>query len=205
MSTIILLQSVFQVEVNCQCASAALNNSIIGTNNERGFTAERDRTFYLNTDDPAPCNGTINGWRYCFYNPDSIRSIFDYRATFAVYRADGTDYQRVSSVITVSWRGRDINRSQDFNCYNVSVDSFTVQAGDIVAACIYEPRDRPRQLDLVGRDVAGHFLMQTNSADQCRENSLPSFVSYNQLSTTNSRILHLYAIITSTFKVCILN
>ena len=195
------------MEVNCQCASAA---PIIGTNNERGFTAGRRRRFYLNTDDPAPCNGTINGWRYCFYNPYRIRNNFDYRATFAVYRADGIDYQRVSNVTTVSWRGRDINRSQDFNCYNVSVNSFTVQAGDIVAACIYEPiiilyRGSPRQLDLVGQGVAGHFLMQTNSANQCRENSLPSFVSYNQLSTRNSRILHLYAIITSTFKVCILN
>ena len=190
------------MEVNCQCASAAPNYTTIGTNNERGFTAERRKRFYLNTDDPAPCNGTINGWRYCFYNPYRIRNNFDYRATFAVYRADGTDYQRVSNVTTVSWRGRDINRSQDFNCYSVSVNSFTVQAGDIVAACIYKPR---RMLDLVGQEVAGHFLMQTNSANQCRENSLPSFVSYNQLSTRNSRILHLYAIITSMFKVCILD
>ena len=199
--------------MNCQCTSAAPNNSIIGTNNERGFIAERDKRFYLNVADPAPCYGTINRWRYCFYNPDYISSACEYKTTFAVYRAVDTGYQRVSSVITVSWLGRDINRSQDFNCYNVSVDSFTVQAGDIVAACIYEPssqpvilyRGSPRQLDLVGQGVAGHFLMQTNSANQCRENSLPSFVSYNQLSTRNSRILHLYAIITSTFKVCILN
>ena len=193
------------MEVNCQCASAAPNNSIIGTNNERGFTAERDGRFYLNTDDPAPCNGTINGWRYCFYNPGSIRNHFDYRATFAVYRAVGKDYQRVSNVTTVSWLGSDINRSQSFNCYNVSVNSFTVQAGDIVAACIYNPSGTlPRQLDLVSQDVAGHFLM-TNNADQCRENSLSPVVSNNLLSTINSRILHLYAIITSTFKVCILN
>ena len=42
------------MEVNCQCTAP------IGINSETAFTAYRNRRFYLNTADPAPCNGTIN-------------------------------------------------------------------------------------------------------------------------------------------------
>ena len=83
------------VEVNCQCDSTAANNTIIGTNRETAFIVERDWRFYLNADNPAPCNGTINSWRYCFYNPDRISNRHEYKTTFAVYRAVGTDYQKV--------------------------------------------------------------------------------------------------------------
>ena len=193
------------VELNCQCDSIAPNNIIIGTNNETAFIPERDERFYLNVADPAPCNGIINGWRYCIYNPDDIENYRYYITTFAVYRAVGTGYQKVmSSETRVSRRGNKINRSQDFNCYNVSVNSFTVQAGDFVAACIYDPGLNGglyRQLDLIGRNVAGS-LMRTNTefASQCSGNSLPSVVSDNQLSNESSRILHLYATITGRYS-----
>ena len=188
------------VEVNCQCDSTAPNN-FIGTNNERGFTAERDQRFYLNAANPAPCNGTVNRWRYCIYNPGDIRNWRYYKTTFAVYRAVGTDYQRVSNVTTVSWHGRDINRSQSFNCYNVSVNSFPVQAGDFVAACIYDPSDwSSRQLDLIGRNVTGSLKRTDEGFTSCSENSLPSVVLDNQLETRSSRILHLYATITGRYN-----
>ena len=181
------------MEVNCQCDSTVAYN-IIGTNNERNFTPVRYWRFYLNTADPAPCNGTINSWRYCFYNPGSINNGHEYKTTFAVYREVGTDYQKVmSSETTVSWHGRDMHRSQNFNCYNVSVDGFIVQAGDLVAACIYNPSGLARQFDLDGRSVSGS-LKQT-FINQCNQNSLPSAVSDNLLSNENSRVLHLYATI----------
>ena len=191
--------TVFYVKVNCQCTSTA--PIILGTNDETAYTAERDERFYLNTADPAPCNGTINGWRYCIYNPDSISNNRNYRTTFAVYRAVNTDYQIVSGSVTrVSQRGRNINRSQRFNCYNVRVNSFPIEAGDFVAACIYDPSGGSRQLDLIGKDVDGS-LMQTNNANQCDDNSLPSNVLNSQLSNRNSRILHLYATITGMFRI----
>ena len=148
------------MEVSCQCSSTAPNNNIIGTNNEIAFTAERDRRFYLNVAESAPCNGIINGWRYCFYNPDNIRNNRSYKTTFAVYRAVGTGYLRVPSVTTVSWGGSNINTSQNFNCYNMSVNSFTVQAGDIVAACVYEQSGggSTKQLDIVGGNASGYIL-----------------------------------------------
>ena len=176
------------MDVNCLCNE---HEAVIGTNDERAYTAERDRRFYLNTADPAPCNGTINGWRYCIYNPDSINNNHDYKITFAVYRATNTGYQLVSgSITTVSHRGSEINRSQRVNCYDISVNSFPIEAGDLVAACIYNPSGLPRQLDLIGKNVAGS-LMQTSNANQCGDNLLSSNVLNNQLS----RILHLYAII----------
>ena len=181
--------------MNCQC--------IVGTNIETAFTVERYERFYLNTAHPAPCNGTINSWRYCFYNPGNIGDNYIYKTTFAIYRAVDTGYQRVSNVTTVSWSGREINDlgSPSFNCYNVSINSFTIEAGNFVAACVYESADETRQLDVVGRRAADYSLMRMNDVSQCSENSLPSNVLSSQLTRT-SRILHLYAIITSTLKVC---
>ena len=186
------------MEVNCQCTQ-------IGSRNEEPFIAESDHGLYLNTADPAPCNGIINGWRYCFYNPTSITNSHIYSTSFAVYRAVGTEdivhYQRVSNVTTVSWRGSEIDRSPSFNCYDLNVNSFTIEAGDFVAACLYDPSrgGRTRQLDIVGQNSDG-FLMR-NDEIQCSENPLPSNILNSQFSVIN-RILHLYATITSTFKVC---
>ena len=87
------------MEVNSQCTG-------IGTNNEEPFTAIRRRQFYLNVAHPAQCNGTVNEWRYCFYNPAPIINDDIYITTFAVYRAFNTEdhsvlYRRVSDVTTV--------------------------------------------------------------------------------------------------------
>ena len=107
------------------------HEAVIGTNDERAYTAERSRRFYLNTAAPAPCNGIINGWRYCFYNPSDIRNSRTYITTFAAYRATATGYQRVSNVTVVSWSGRDINALlESFNCFNINVNDFTIEAGD---------------------------------------------------------------------------
>ena len=156
----------------------------------------------MNTAAPAPCNGTINGWRYCFYNPGDIRNDHTYITTFAAYRATDTDYQqyqRVSNVTVVSWRGSDINDlSQNFNCFNISVNNFTIEAGDIVGGCVYDPTGTgSRQLDIVGQNAAGYSLMQMDDESQCRKKSLPLSISSNQLgSILDSTILHVYANIT---------
>ena len=187
------------MEVNCLCTAP------IGINNERAFTADRGRRFYLNTAYPAPCNGTINSWRYCFYNPSNVNNNRVYRTSFAVYRVFGTGssvrYQRVSNVTIVTWRGNEINAlPRSFNCYNARINTFAIQAGDILAACVYDPAGggTTKQLDIVGRNAAGYSLMRMEDESQCRQNSLPSSVSSSRLSNNalNSRILHLYANIT---------
>ena len=187
------------MEMNCQVCTP------IGTNNQRRFTAVRDSRFYLNTAHPAPCGGTINRWRYCYYRPSNTNDR-DYRATFAVYRIVGTgdsiSYKRVSNVFTVS-RNRNQIRSRAFRCINFNVNGFTIEAGDFVAACVYDPADTNqvrRQLDIVG-GTTGYSLMQMSDVSQCGDNSLPSNISNSQLSIVNSSILHLYATITSMFII----
>ena len=185
------------MEVNCQCPSTA--PIILGTNDETPYTADRSMRFYLNTADPAPCNGTINGWRYCFYNPGNIVNDRTYITTFAAYRTIATGYQRVSNVVVVSWSGHDINAlSESFNCFNINVNDFTIEAGDIMGGCVYDPPGGGRQLDIVGQNAAGYSLMQMSDVSQCTQNSLPLSISSSQLFILDSTILHVYASIIGT-------
>ena len=188
------------VEVNCQCRP-------IGTNNDTEFTAVRDHRFYLNTAHPAPCSGNIIRWRYCYYRPATNGERF--RVTWAVYRRMGsgndTHYIRVgSSLRTVGRRGDQIPSANEGNfwCREVNVRTdFQTEVGDIVGACIYDPQDNNRvrkQLDIVGQ-ANGYSLIQMNDVSDCSDNSMPSNISSSQLSTIDSRILHLYATITSMF------
>lgn len=201
--TIYFAFTVFHVVVNCQCRP-------IGTNNETEFTAVRDHRLYLNTEYSAPCSGTVDRVRHCYYRPATVRSNERYRVTWAVYRrmgsGNGTRYVMVdSSLRTVGRRGdRSPLNANDGNfwCREVNVNNFRIVAGDIVGACIYEPSARNmKQLDIVGQ-AHGYSLMQTSiNENQCNDNSMPSTVSHSQLSTVDSRILHLSAIITSRFYV----
>ena len=192
------------LEVDSQCRP-------IGTSNETAFTAARDLRFYLNTDYPAPCSGTITRWRYCYYRPNTNDSN-RFQVTWAVYRRMGsgndTHYVAVpSSVRAVTRRDNQIPQSSNDNlwCLNRNVTpnvTVAIVAGDVVGACIYDPGDSlsrgivRRQLDIVGQ-ANGHSLMQINNVRGCSFNSVPSNISSSLLSKVNSRILHLYANIES--------
>ena len=187
------------VEVNAQTEC-----SPVGANSQ---TAVRDHRFYLNTAHPAPCSGTIDRWRYCLYRPaDTSNS--QYYAEVAVYRpvgtGDGVRYERVSDTFRIS-RNRNRARSRSFRCYNFNINSdITIKAGDFVAACIYNPAESNRgQLDLVGqnRSTVGYSLLQMNDVSGCGDISLPSSVSSSQLSSVDSRILHIFARIESMFAL----
>ena len=190
------------MKVNSLCTEQV---PIIGTNSEIAYTADRSAKFYLNTAAPAPCKGTINKWRYCFYNPGNIVNGRTYTTTFAAYRATDTGYQRVSDVTVVSWSGHNISDlSQSFNCFNINASDFTIEAGDIVGGCVYDPTvggGSTRQLDIVGLNAPGYSLMQMNDVSQCIQNSLPSSITSSQLGNIlDSTILHVYANITGRYK-----
>jgi hypothetical protein len=137
----------------------------------------------------------------------------------SVYRATDTgsslSYQKVSNVTIVTWHGDQIIRSPAFNCYNVSINEFPINVGDIVAACVYDPGGRfgsIRQLDIVGR-TNGHSLMRMNDESDCiiaitfvihphsESDSLPTNVLSSRLLNIDSRILHVYATITGMLRV----
>ena len=189
----------------------------IGNNNESMITKSRDRMFYLNTADPAPCTGNITSWRVCYYGPDSLRiSLFrSYWATYAVYRRIGSggdeQYIRVSEKFEAvrmnrfsrfrEWDVVDGSIQQGgFRCYTDSIDRdgsspLTVQAGDVLGACVFNPANdgflNRNQLDIVG-EISGSSLLATTT-DGCTIDTLPTNIASNQLSVASSRRLHLHA------------
>ena len=200
-------------------ALAQDNCGTIGSSNIQPLSVETDRRFYLNTADPAPCAGNITSWRICYYGPSSVNqnSRVSYTSTYAVYRQTGSGedlrYERVGDtfraiVTTTSLGSDDPSRSiidaiilqNGFNCFNDTNSlnvPLSVQAGDFVGACIFDPSDVPfslfrDQLDFVGRGGEGS-LLEMDNVDGCSLDSLPSSVQAQDLSTVNNRRLHIYA------------
>jgi hypothetical protein len=88
-----------------------------------------------------------------------------------------------------------------FNCYTDSIDvgnsPLTIQAGDILGACVFDPNNSVTlgvdrlPLDVVG-EADGETLLRMGTAG-CSRTNIPSDISTSQLSTVNSRRLHIYA------------
>ena len=192
----------------------------IGSNNEAASTPSRAQLFYLNTANPAPCTGNITSWRVCYYGPDNVNGAGSYWTTYAVYRSMGSGssirYVRVSEMFrairTIATftltPGVDGEIEQGgFNCYTDSIDvgasPLTIQAGDILGACVFDPDGDivfedgdiliRLPLDVVGEASGPEESLLQMSTDGCSRVEIPSDVSANQLSTLNSRRLHIYA------------
>ena len=170
--------------------------------------------FYLDTANAAPCTGNITSWRVCYYGPSSVSRIGSYWATYAVYRRTGSGnsirYDRVSEMFRAIRTISDFTTDPivdgeivqgGFNCYTDSIDvgnsPLTLQAGDILGACVFDPDgDIPfiltrLPLDVVG-EASGESLLQMGTSD-CSRTDILSDISASQLSTINSRRLHIYA------------
>ena len=80
-----------------------------------------------------------------------------------------------------------------FGCTTLTpVDPVTVQAGDVIGACVFDPPDDDTlQNDVVGEiDDSNRYLMTTGT-NGCGDAAVPRNVNF--LSTRNSRVLHIYA------------
>ena len=188
----------------------------IGNSDETRLSARRDQRFYLDVDHPAPCAGNVTSWTVCYYAPNSVADNGIYWALYAIYRRNvsenGEHYERVSNTFTAVRSGQDFLNGpvvdggiigEEFNCYNDTIDngdsSLTVEAGDVLGACIFDPRDTwgvvRRQLDIVG-EGGGESLLEMNK-DGCIFTGwgwkIPLSVERSPLSTMSSRRLHLYA------------
>ena len=165
-----------------------------------------DAKFYLNTANPAPCTGNITSWRVCYYGPENVE-ISGYWATYALYRRNdsGGSYERVSGIYSAvrshrTFTGVNVvdgeTEEDGFNCYNDPVDMpVTVQAGDLVGACVFTVRAVPgfRQLNIVGDVMNNTESLLGMDANGCTVVNIPSNITVNQLVHQNSRRLHLYA------------
>ena len=199
--------------------------STIGNSDETEGTRSTAQMFYLDTEHPANCTGNITSWRVCYYGPDSINNVGSYWATYAVYRRMGSGssvrYELVSEMFrairTISrFTGDPIVDGEivqgGFNCYNDSIDvgntPLTIQVGDILGACVFDPDDNRFfgtvtvariPLDVVG-EASGSLLQMGTGG--CSREDIPSDISANQLSTLNSRRLHIYANIGKLELIC---
>ena len=83
-----------------------------------------------------------------------------------------------------------------FTCFNDSnnIDlPLSVQAGDLVGACIFKPQESyRRQLNIVG-EVDGESLLGMSDVIECSVDDIPSSIRADQLSTHDNRRLHIYA------------
>ena len=168
---------------------------IIGSNVEQSFVRDSNRRFYLNTQDPAQCNGTVNGFQYCYYSHSS--SVDSYAFTFAVYRETSPEsYSAVSEAFTAE---RDPNPAVTFACLTFSMSNqIQIQSGDMIGACIYDPPDQGSDIRLetyvVGDEASNdRYLMRTSNSG-CGDFTVPNTVS--SLSRRGRRVLHISANIT---------
>ena len=151
----------------------------------------------------------------CYYGPDTVDIMGSYWATYAVYRRmvsaedEKITYVRVSEIFRAiksvsggtSFPGVDGEITQGgFNCYTDAIDAgespLTVQAGDILGACVFTPEDMQSvvnrfPLHVVG-EASGETLLQMVTAG-CSRDSIPSDISSSDLSTLNTKRLHIHA------------
>ena len=197
----------------------------IGNSDETRITARRNEQFYLNTGNPAPCSGNVTSWRVCYYGrgddlEDNQRR--SYLATYAVYRLMGSDdneiYERVSEIFTATVTTSNIAggdtvdatvRQNGFTCFDDSTSApVMVESDDIVGACVFRPDDfvpnfiTTRELDVVGETSGESLQVLTDVDSGCSRTEIPSNIQTSQLSTRNSRRLHIYANIGINSKFC---
>ena len=187
-------------------------NCTIGNSDNRAVSRRSDRRFYLDVNNPASCTGTITSWTVCYYGSTQLR-FSSYWATYAVYRRNVTAggderYERVSGILSAVRSAQFVSdplgtdgRIQDggFMCYvdRTSDSPLTIQTGDIIGACVFDPRDAGgfsrRQLDVVGQ-VSGESLLEVGlSNNLCTLNVIPPMILRDDLENRNNRRLHIYA------------
>ena len=176
----------------------------IGNSDDSELRERTEERFYLDVDNPATCNGTIINWTVCYYGRSDPGLFNSYWATYAVYRKMGSGgdeyYEKVSEMFAAvrTTNGiRDGFNQRGFNCYADFIDTggspLTVQVGDIIGACVFNPDEGfRRRLNIVG-EMSGESLMQADISDDCTRDDIPSNIPRNSLQDRDNRRLHIYA------------
>ena len=164
------------------------------------FDIDTAHGFYLNTQDPSPCNGTVDEFQYCYYRPSNLAARYDF--TFAVFRETSPgSYSAVSEAYTTGRTLTNLNLgSGDFACARFEVmNQVQIQAGDVIGACVYDPPNTGglsgvrAELNVVGGNAGnGNYLMMTGNAG-CDDLTVPSPVTVSGLTTIDSHVLHISA------------
>ena len=152
------------------------SGSIIGSNISIPISMQAssyDR-FYLNTARPAPCNGSITRFGYCYYGrPDNGRET--YQALVSVYRpmAAGNGFMNIMNAVPIIKR-TPISQVPlvdallpGFNCDSIELGaSVQVLEGDVIGVCLSSD-DGLRQLDVVSESMNNGYRMLYINAFDC--------------------------------------
>ena len=168
---------------------------LVGTDSSTELVANREHSFYLNTQDPAQCDGTITEFNFCYYRSTPLAASYDF--TFAVFKRSSAEYISVSEAFTT---GRTVANSNlglfgTFACRTFSVNDILVQAGDVIGVCIYDPPDNAESVRILGNDYTNRlpidmvsqnagedrFLMSTGNTGY-GDMSVPSPVAVSSLN-----------------------
>ena len=169
----------------------------IGTSSGE-LVPNRMQGFYLNIQDPAPCNGTIDEFQYCYYHTEQDGAD-SYVFAPALFRETSSGvYRRVTSPYTAE-RSRDSFGSQSFTCVYENI-SVKVQVGDVIGACIFDfgrHNTQVDQLDLVGQgnsSESDRYLMMAD-VSRCADILLVNnqVVELSSLSRVDFLVLHIFA------------
>lgn len=177
--------------------------SKVGTdgNSFSGYFKEWDGLF-LNIGSPSQCSGTVVSWHF-HYELDGCRySKSKYRhGIFLVYRpVSNHSYEVVpGSVKEVTVPCQDDDGIQSWEEMLPLSEQFTVQKGDIIAACLpYNKRIRMEPLQILeyGKDIRVNNIHEYYDAggdiDDCRINRLQTVIT-RDIRSRRYYQLHLYA------------
>ena len=205
---------------NAQNVCREEGRAIIGSDDNRKYQAEvrEGGRLYLNTDNPAQCSGFITQLEYCYYQPDDLRRINFYSVNIGIYREQqfSRRRQRVGYQLqTIPIRLRGLLLNEEFSCVTLPVFIF-IQEGDIIGACLSginsldvvsdisnEESDTSGEGEDEEGDVADldeEFQSPNASLSYIESNCLvsgPLFIDRDDISIQESRILHVFARITS--------
>jgi len=157
---------------------------------ERGLSSARG--LFLDLQNPAPCNGTVTAWNYCFYRIESASDI-NYIVDFVVYRRMGSNYQLVESR-TVDMSGPQLAAlNSDFMCDTISLqesEMFEIREADVLGACLNDEGNNQKMLDILAESVT-NTLYATDGCTQSGIN-IPTSIRSSGLSTRSSFAIHLF-------------
>ena len=181
--------------------------SIIGNNLSTPTDESSRERLYLNIARPAPCNGTIRQFGYCYYGRDDDDRDA-YQVLLSIYRlVAGNSYTSITNTVSIIKRTplSEVPLADallpGFNCDTVELEeSVQVLEGDVIGACVAD-NDFFEELDVVSESNNGDLMLYIDADDINDCESLPVTISDN-LRATRDRILHIFAEICKLSILC---
>jgi len=149
---------------------------------------------FLDMQNPAPCNGTVTAWNYCFYRIESASDI-NYIVDFVVYRrrGNGVMYDLVESMTVDMSGGQLEDLNSHFTCDTISLqesEMFEIREADVLGACLNDEGNNQKMLDILAESVT-NTLYVTDGCTQSGVN-IPTSINSRRLTTSSSFALHLF-------------